>query len=476
MIRDLLNTLNDLTFKAEEIHIIVKIHSPYAKYVPDLLNPSPKRQLCPPTPWNRARMNALSNAIKPASLSGESARDTICTLSRLVLFNVKYSPNLGDGLLSECLERELAQALPGCEVRSVDLAGRSCYPSEHRRTRGLALALLEWLPVRLRHFLAWTMLSLAIALRLRRHYERGLEGADAVIVGGGNLLTDADLNFPMKISSALAQANRHGLPVAIYAVGVSSKWSRRGSRIFTQALVQNRPIWASVRDDVSQKAWQAHLAGRGIAPAQLTIDPGVLASCHYPRGPRHPSDRRIGVCITDPLAVRYHSDPAHAANLETWYPVALRSLVEHGFEVILFTNGSPEDREYLHRRLHLWVRQAKGPVVLGRSFDTPADLVTLVSGCDAVVGHRMHACVAAYSFGVPALGLCWDKKLDSFFELTGRSKHMLDTAKIAAEDLGTRTAAAIADSFDPSRLISRAREEVATFAATLKAAVPGNTG
>ena len=34
---------------------------------------------------------------------------------KIALLNVKFSPNLGDGLLCECLERELAVALPGAD-------------------------------------------------------------------------------------------------------------------------------------------------------------------------------------------------------------------------------------------------------------------------------------------------------------------------------------------------------------------------
>lgn len=91
-------------------------------------------------------MNASSNAIRPAMTPDGSAQDEARLLSRIVLLNVKYSPNLGDGLLSECLERELARALPDCEVTSIDLAGRTGYPSGYGRTRGTALALLERLP------------------------------------------------------------------------------------------------------------------------------------------------------------------------------------------------------------------------------------------------------------------------------------------------------------------------------------------
>lgn len=415
-------------------------------------------------------MNASAIAIQAAVTSRDSAGKSCASsgdLKRVVLFNVKYSPNLGDGLLNECLERELARSLPGCEVVSVDLAGRSAYPSSHGRGRGMALALLDRCPAPVRRIAASTMLDVLLAVHLRRRYRTGLSGAQAVVLGGGNLLTDADLNFPMKISAALAEAARASLPVAIYAVGVSPRWSDTAARLFADAFARSRLVWASVRDERSLEEWGAHFAGKSLPLAELVVDPGVLASLHYPAKARAIAGRRIGFCVTDPLAVRYHSNAAAAERLETWYPAALRSLVEQGFEVVLFTNGSPEDRDYLHGRFADWIRCAKGPVTLGRSFETPGDLAAFVARCDAVVGHRMHACIAAYSFGVPAVGLHWDVKLESFFELAGRGAHLLDPATIDAAELGARTAAAIADPLDPAPLIARSRTEVARFAARL---------
>lgn len=416
-------------------------------------------------------MTACSAAIPSAFARADVADEPAgypAALTRIVLFNVKYSPNLGDGLLSECLERELRRSLPECDVVSIDLAGRAAYPSSHGATRGLALALLDRCPPGIRMVAARIMLEILLVLRLRRHYRAGLDGAQAIVVGGGNLLTDADLNFPLKVAAALNQAARASLPVAVYAVGVAPRWSDAGTRLFADALAQSRLVMAAVRDHRSQTAWNAHFANRDIVPAQVVVDPGILASLHYPSAPRSGSGRKVGFCITDPLAVRYHSDTAAAATLDDWYPAALRSLVEHGFEVALFTNGSPEDRHYLDSRLHAWVRHAKGAVTLSRSFESPCDLAFLVSGCDAVIGHRMHACIAAHSFGVPTIGLRWDVKLDSFSSLAGRSSHLIDPATVPPGELGARTLAIIPDRPDPAPLIAQARREIAAFAALVQ--------
>jgi polysaccharide pyruvyl transferase WcaK-like protein len=409
-------------------------------------------------------MTASSLALIPAFEAG----DELAIPKRIVLFNVKYSPNLGDGLLGECLERELARALPGCAVVSIDLAGRSAYPARHGGGRGSMLALLDRCPPALRRIAARIALDMMLAVRLRRGYRAGLEGAEAVVVGGGNLLSDADLNFPVKLAGALAEAARAGLPVAVHAVGVAPHWSRAGTRLFAGAFARARLVSASVRDEASQAAWRRHFAGRTIAMAQVVVDPGMLASLHYPRAAPTAEPGPIGFCVTDPRGVRYHADCAAAAPLESWYPAALRALVEAGFEVALFTNGSAEDRRYLMDRHAQWIRHAKGPVTLQQAFDTPADLATFVSGCAAVVGHRLHACIAAHAFGVPAIGLRWDGKLDSFFALAGRRAHVLDPATVPAGEIAARVHAAMAERVDPGPLIARARREIAQFAGVLQ--------
>lgn len=427
-------------------------------------------------------MTITSNAFQP-SLAGPGTRrnppavrfspkaDTVREgRPRIVLFNVKYSPNLGDGLLSECLERELARSLPGYEVTSVDMAGRCAYPSGRGRGRGrsMALALLERCPQPARRIVAEAALRLLCALRLHRHYRAGLKGARVAVIGGGNLFTDADLNFPVKVAGALCQAARARLPVAIHAVGVAPTLSRRGRQCFARGLGRSRLIWTAVRDPQSHRAWDSHFPAPQAPTARVVIDPGILASLHYPRASRNGMGRHVGLCVTDPLAIRYHGGNHGATRLDRWYPAAVRSLVEQGFEVALFTNGSPEDREYLHARFHDWIRRARGPVTLAPSFDAPSDLAAFVSAQDAIVAHRMHACIAAHSFGVPAVGLRWDIKLDSFFALSGRAAHMLDPDVVAARDLGRRTEAAIADRFDPAPLMARARGEIALLAATLR--------
>ena len=77
---------------------------------------------------------------------------------KVAILNVKYSPNLGDGLLAECLECELRRHHPCIELIPIDLAGRTKY-DRHGRHRAAAMRTLEWLPQPLRRAAALTVLS-----------------------------------------------------------------------------------------------------------------------------------------------------------------------------------------------------------------------------------------------------------------------------------------------------------------------------
>ncbi|MEI6644204.1 MAG: polysaccharide pyruvyl transferase family protein [Novosphingobium sp.] len=404
---------------------------------------------------------------------------------RIALLNVKYSPNLGDGLLSECLEAELARTFqgiaPGTEVFSIDLAGRRAYPAIAPSRRAAMIGLLEALPAALRRLVTRLALSLLVRLRLGRHVRARLARCDAVVLGGGNLLTDADLNFPMKIAGALAQAVRLRLPVAVYGVGANRHWSEAGRRLFGRALGAAKLRHAAVRDARSQAAWRDMLVPQGVRPAALSGDPGLLASCHFPRPPR-PFDAPVaGLCVTAPMALRYHATGGEAQSaaetrtaLDDWYGNAARALVDAGFRVALFTNGSPEDRDYLDAMGPEWILRAKGPVTMTGPFADPGEMIAFIAGCQLIVAHRMHACIAAHSFAIPTIGLRWDVKLDSFFALTGRGSYIADTASLHGGALTALARQAVAEGVDREaleQLIANTRGDIARMAAALARAM-----
>ena len=154
---------------------------------------------------------------------------------KIRLFNVKFSPNLGDGLLSECLEEALVDLGASRDTWSIDLAERRAYGDE-MMGRALIMSVLENMPGPVRRNFIRVPLAIKAARSWRPHYAEGLQGSDAVVIGGGNLISDIDLNFPTKLTLAVEESERLGLPIIVYASGVTSGWTKRGERMLRDAF------------------------------------------------------------------------------------------------------------------------------------------------------------------------------------------------------------------------------------------------
>lgn len=417
-------------------------------------------------------MNAY-NALQeiPESCSRPSARVRI--------FNVKYSPNLGDGLLSECLEQALIDSGADEDTWSVDLAGRQCY-GPGAAGRGVLIRALHLLPAPARKLAVSLPLIVQSHRRWRPHYRSSLVDADCIVIGGGNLLVDLDLNFPTKIALAVEEAARCGLPAFLYGCGVSGGWSRKGRKLMWQALELGVVRKVFVRDERSRQLWNEEFGKAFDLPAAVAPDPGLLASLRYaiPEASVGASNSysTIGLNITSPVAVRYHSvDKPDTRYLEQWYLDVIHGLIAAGHHVAVFTNGSPEDRLCAQRLRSVLQGHGKAVPVSFPEPDTPGELVRLIGGLQGLIAFRMHAVIAAYSCRVPFLALRWDAKLDSFVSSVDLAPWLVDSQVCSATTVIDRLQQAMALGIAPDehgRTLAAARQGVETLFAEIERTLP----
>lgn len=102
---------------------------------------------------------------------------------KIVQFGLCYSPNVGDGIIAECLAYAIRQRLPGTEVVAIDLSGRQNFGGVTIRNRSMALALLSQLPLWLRQRLVERMLGRVLD-GVESAWAGAAKGAALVIVGG----------------------------------------------------------------------------------------------------------------------------------------------------------------------------------------------------------------------------------------------------------------------------------------------------
>ncbi|PDT53038.1 MULTISPECIES: polysaccharide pyruvyl transferase family protein [Sinorhizobium] len=400
---------------------------------------------------------------------------------KVLVFNVKYSANLGDGLLAQCLEGELMRGSDELTVETIDLAGRSAFGESNNARRRLFLRALQTLP----SFLRRAAVSRGLAGKLgnlRDRWQALIDDADAVVIGGGNLFQDDDLNFPLKVATVLDCVRRSAKPLAIYAVGVGRQWSPRADELFRR-LELARVVHVSVRDRIAARNWAQHFPAG--PHAEIVPDPGLLAidllARHYGREPAR--TMTIGVCVTDPLILHRHA--THGRSTIPFrgrgeYQELIKLLLDDGYNVRLFSNGAEEDQAFARRLLgapDLARCVAQDRLSLAPRPTRPEELVDTIAAMQVIMAHRLHACIAAYSLGVPQIGLAWDEKVEGFFSFTGQPD------RFAAGDMPVRQmAVALAEAarqgIDPTardEIVSQARSGVRGLETALLGAQPVKT-
>ena len=384
---------------------------------------------------------------------------------RVGLLNVRFSPNLGDGLLAECMEKELAASPGVAKVVSIDLAGRVAYGLGGVQNRGAAMRVLGAMPRPVRRLAAASMLKLLVSRKLRPAWREAMKDLDVLVLGGGNLIADHDLNFPIKIAGALELAAAARLPVAVFGVGVSDDWSPAAQSYLDRAFAKVRLVHAAVRDEKSLALWSRRFA----FPASVCRDPGVLAARHFAMAP-HQAPPRVGLGLTEPTALSYHGGARIAEpELTAWFTQVAQGLAARGFAVALFTNGSPEDRAYLQRAAAAIRAQVPG-LEVAPDFRDPGELASFVSGCDLLLAHRLHACIVAYAYGVPHVGFFWDEKVRSFFDAVGRGRFLAEAVRQPAAEVLALCDEALREGIDEARrasVVADAQQDIAQLHAAL---------
>ncbi len=409
-------------------------------------------------------------------------------MRKIIIFNVKFSTNVGDGVIAECMEHEIAALSPGTEIVTIDIGGRESFGDSGVIKNGLlknsVKSVLKYLPKTMTQALKARVSEKAIETRFKPQWTEKVRGADLIVIGGGQLIAASDDYFPPRIQAVCEIAAELRIPFALHAVGMSNPagFSDNARQIFKRYF-ENNPLFVggSVRDADSMKNWCALFPNMQIG---LARDPGLTAAVTYCRifnqakslkNTRKGEVKNIAVGVIAPSVM-----DTHAAQIENGAPFSRQfftelgcELADAGFNVTYFTNGAAEDQEYLetfskrdfgNRTVHF----APRPL-------TPKELAATLAQADCVIAHRMHALIVSYAFGIPTVGLVWDQKLTAFYESINAGDHALSGA-LSPKQAVAAVVNAINNPLSPEARDRHEQEARSGLAALLQITVNDTTG
>lgn len=403
-------------------------------------------------------------SISPDSASRSSS---ISPSKRIAVCGVRYSANLGDGVISDCLQWLIPQVLPGSKVTHLDLAGRTEFGEETISGRRQKLRFLLALPRSVQNAIVRLLLGRKIRRELMPQWQQQLIDCDGCLIGGGQLLSDADLNFPLKIDGLIRAIDRAGIPLSIYACGVTSGGGA-GAMILTRCLANRRVKAVYLRDHKSIQA----AAGFGIHDPILAYDPAIhVAEAYRCNGRSEPSDAfDVGINFTDPVNMAYSSgrELPYVDSLGETLVAVVTTLAARGLKVALFTNGAVEDEQFLDQTdAEAGLSQLANVTRIQRPIE-PNELVQSIHRMRSVIAHRLHTNIISFALQIPSIGLEWSQKVPHFFEMVGRGEFVVSKDDLSTTSILDRFDAMAGVPVDAKRLAEMKQNSLATLRDALR--------
>ena len=253
--------------------------------------------------------------------------------------------------------------------------------------------------------------------------------ASLVVVGGGGLfhdywgvepgemLTARQAGIP-QYGAPIVLARLQGVPSMLYGVGVGPLRTPEGRRL-TRELFE--AVGAATVRDAASRGLLAEL-GCLVEPIEVVADPAF----HLPPAPADPAVTRVLRSMQRPIlgvSLRHWEFGDVPADWQAGLAAAIDDhLAEKGGTALLvpLQDGELEVEDDVSvSRLVIGRMERGGQAALVPDGLDPLQRFRLLEGCDAVLGMRLHAVIAALRAEVPVVGLAYDPKVAALMEASG---------------------------------------------------------
>jgi polysaccharide pyruvyl transferase WcaK-like protein len=365
---------------------------------------------------------------------------------KIAIFGEKYSDNLGDGVISECLAFAFSNAVSDVSVQTYDLSMRDNFKFGSVERDDNSVNSFQVFYRRIKKLVGWEFFRKP---KFYKKYGKYIKSADVVLIGGGQIFLDNELNFPVKLRVLSKILDDHEIKRAFICCGVSRNMSLIGRNIFKRLLTSKSVLALVVRDLNSIENAKAVLQYQ--SPIFL-LDPAIISSDVYGNTnilPYFPG-RTIGLNIMDFITLEKCFENKIDRNeiLNVWVEL-IKMIVGDGHRVILHTNGAAEDNFALNSLLQYIVGMDN---VIVKLPSNPRELANIISSVDVLLAYRLHANILAFSLKVPSVGIVWDDKVTEFASISCRNDYFVSVENIEANHLYMVINKAIAEQVDDSKL------------------------
>lgn len=339
----------------------------------------------------------------------------------ILVINEGLSQNIGDQAIQVAIEGLLKDRY---HTSHAFLSVHKIEKSSPKKTT--ANSNTRFMPPKMKAHIRWKLLG--GRENAKSYYENKIVNADAVIIGGGQLIKNNVSLFCERINLIGEICRKHNKPYGFIGVGVD-EYLGILSRARTKKFLKDAKF-ISVRDDRSRERLQKILGTK--TPVEVAPDLAFF----LPREKADDKKTHIGINILPyDIFIKSCPDYAHISfdDYSRFWAETARVASSYFDNVSLFTTGSDGD---------LWCTEKISGIVMeiyGIDLDIyhPGNIDELNNIFDHLshsIVSRMHAGIIGYTRGVSPLCLNWDDKIIGCWESVGQRERVFSSSFIEAED------------------------------------------
>jgi len=265
---------------------------------------------------------------------------------------------------------------------------------------------------------------------------KSISESDVVIFGGAPLFNYSYQNFYKRTIRTIELAQEYGVPVLFSSIGVEPYSATNAkSQQLKAALALPVVRQITTRDDIDSV--RKYVEGTDVSVAHVS-DPAVFADSVFAdaAGPKIPAPesgaKRIGLVVTRAGIFKDNKIKFSESDQRRFWLDVIAELKARGYDYRLFTTGHFSDEVFLDSLF----RDKRLPVSkVAFTVNSPEELHSQLSACDGVIAYRLHASIAAFSYGIPAIGLSWNFKVPYFYESVGHGDRALPVNRWKASEV-----------------------------------------
>ena len=353
-------------------------------------------------------------------------------MKNIALIGLKYHNNIGDALAMKCTKYLIEKNNNDINIIELDMYGRYCREKEdsviiQESSKDKIKALITKFKLQ-ELFNIYKEIRYCIDGSRKRavsFYSKQLLNIDAVIiVAAGTIKYDKTDDFGLYYDIITKIAYRYKIPCLISAAGIESSYNGNDFRCrrFQKAINRDNVLLITCRDNLSELK---KYINNVTIPVYSVADPAVWAAKLDCNGIKHFKREKIGISvITFQRFIQYNSK-IDKYTYESTICSLMRELSSKGIEWRLFSNGHSEDTDYAIELCKKAGFTNTELYMLPPPVE-PEDLTDIISQFSLIITARLHACIVAYSLGIPFIAFNWSDKIKLFAQKVGLGDYIID--------------------------------------------------